>query len=168
MSETETIDPTDAEPRTYGSESLYMERLDPPKQDEPLPFDSSTQGLEEAAAERTKTAAERNVIDVLQFKDLEGKVHEGDKITSPEYAADQLTAYREQKALLEQQAIDAELVQAIDENRGQATTEKIADELVAPVERPAVELQPEMVQDASLPAEMIQAFAHPEFVQKAI
>ena len=176
MSEEQNLDPTSNEPANYSH--IVYEFLDPPKQDEPLPFDSSAQGLEEVAAERTKTAGERNLIDVVQWHDAEGNVHAGDKVASAEHSADQLKAFREQKAAAAEAALDAEMQAALDAHRAQAATERMAEQITAeplqpaehanhdvqPVEQP----QPEFPQEPSLSPELAQAFSDPEFVQKAM
>ena len=106
MSE-DQIDVTANEPKTYGSESLFVESLDPPPPPDSETFGSDHAGIEQAAAERSRTAAERNVVDVLQFN---GTITQATSMLAtrwpvPSTRADQLKAFREQKALAEQQAL---------------------------------------------------------------
>jgi hypothetical protein len=169
MSEDQNLDPTSNEPATYGSESLFMESLDPKPAPEPEIFTSDVTGLEQAAQERSRTAQERSAVDVLQFKDADGNVHEGDKIASKEFAADEITRYRAQKAAAEQQEIDEALRQLVDDNRGQATTERMAEAIAAqPLEQSnhdiQAELQPENLQAPV--SKLAKAFEDPEFRQE--
>ena len=137
MSETEHFDPTSAEPKTYG-DGQFPESLDPPKADE-LPFSSDREGIEQAIEERSRTAGERNIIDVIQFQDGKGHVQDGNKTASPEYAADELKAYRERKAAVADQQLGEQLAAAVDEFRG------VPQEQPEPQPRPdwAPEPQPE-------------------------
>jgi hypothetical protein len=173
MSE-DQLDVTAAEPKTY--DRIVYESLDPPREQEPAPFDSSPAGLEEAANTRLN-GAERNVVDVLQFKDPKtGEVHDGDKIASKEFAADELTRHRAARAVAEAAALDAEMIAALDAHRAQSSTERMADELTAPLDQPAEQHepqpveqpQPEFPQEPSLSPELAQAFSDPEFVAKAM
>ena len=70
------------------------------------------------AAERGRTAGERNIIDVIQFQDGQGHVEHGNKTVSPEHAADELKAYRERKAAVADQQLGEQLAAAVDEFRG--------------------------------------------------
>ena len=61
-SEHDTDSPLDSPPTDF--DHIVYESLDPPKQDDPLPFDSGREGLEQAAEEFShQTKAERNVVD---------------------------------------------------------------------------------------------------------
>ncbi len=128
--ESGALDPTAAEPRTYG-DSQFLESLDPPKADEPLPFSSDHEGIEQAAEERD-AAQERHVVDVIQFQDGKGHVQDGDKTASPEYAAEELTNYRARKDALAQAQLDADTQAALDQ----------LDALNAPEQQP----QPQQVE----------------------
>ena len=66
----------------------------------------------------SRTAGERNVIDVIQFQDGQGHVQDGNKTVSPEHAADELKAYRERKAAVADQQLGEQLAAAVDEFRG--------------------------------------------------
>ena len=115
--ESGALDPTAAEPKTYG-DSQFLESLDPPKPDEPLPFEQTVPASRRPADERDRTAGERNIIDVIQFQDGKGHVQDGNKTVSPEHAADELKAYRERKAAVADQQLGEQLAAAVDEFRG--------------------------------------------------
>ena len=141
MSETEHFDPTSAEPKTYG-DGQFSESLDPPKADE-LPFSSDREGIEQAIEERSRTAGERNAIDVIQFQDGQGHVEHGNKTVSPEHAADELKAYRERKAAVADQQLGEQLAAAVDEFRG------VSQEQPEPQPRP--DWTPEVQQETAPP-----------------
>ncbi len=87
---------------------------------------------------------------MVQFRNPEtNEVLAGDKITSPEFAADELTRFREEKAKAAQDALDAEMAAAVDQVRGQELQPGFVqgpDGQQHPIEQtyqPTAEVQPE-------------------------
>ena len=107
-----------------------------------LPFSSDREGIEQAIEERSRTAGERNAIDVIQFQDGDGHVQDGNKTVSPEHAADELKAYRERKAAVADQQLGEHLAAAVDEFRGVPQEQPEAQPIAQPDFQPQPEYAP--------------------------
>lgn len=144
------------EPTNYGGTPGGSYRTsDPPPPADTEAFGSDAHGLRDAADERMRTSAE-SAPELIQFFDREtGKVADGDWDVSKGNAADQLTAYRQERATQAAAQESAELAQAVDEFRQSAQ----------PTEQPQPEYAPEPPGEldqllAAVPAEQRQRIVH--------
>lgn len=158
------------EPTNYGGTPGGSYRTsDPPPPADTEAFGSDAHGLRDAADERMRTSAE-SAPELIQFFDREtGKVADGDRDVSKGNAADQLTAYRQERATQAAAQESAELAQAVDEFRQSAQpTEQPQHEPQAEqphIEQPQPEYAPEPPGEldqllAAVPAEQRQRIVH--------
>ena len=121
MSDIDTDAPLDSPPTNF--DHITYTSLDPEKPDDPLPFDSGREGLEQAADEFShQTKAERNEITERTWGDPRdwSKHAPGNRSVSAEHASDMLKETRETEARLAQAEIDAATARAVDDFRGDA------------------------------------------------
>ena len=145
MSEHDTDAPLDTPPTNF--DHIVYESLDPPKQDDPLPFDTGREGLEQAADEFShQTKAERNVVTERTWGDPRdwSKHAPGNYQVSAEHASDMLKETREAEARLAQLDADAEIARAIDELRpGDAAQPQQPEFQQTQPQQPELQPQPE-------------------------